>query len=913
MRVIHKTISLENFKSRMPSIIPSFDNDGVIRYFNNEMTTDETALVNYGMYPLNVIKDNKLYSYEELVALFHELDAKFSRQVSNDCVVENEDSDEHKMYLWLLDTCFPYFKFDEHFEANQANDYKRVWKTDRLSVKDSIVAYNKMLKLQNSKDECDVKEFNAKGGENVINKLNEWYNNTVKNVIICGIDDNYVYEVNDNDANIIIKTIKKHKNGQIIVDHEFELKEASTRILGDNRYIEYGELDENGMLTNIQNIAIINDKLTIPSLIEHKKYLCVDKPYLSLPLTLNNSMTNLGEMVNLCEDWVEGYGYNSKGVISFYNNDYWILESDDYPGYIYSEKYKEIYFGSEKGMTPNELLNFKENDSSDLKNGYHNSSQWERYFDSFNKITEKINNYTYKDNVLVFNPTDDIMSDCYTIYDNDGKGYGLYKNNLYPLIQSSYIEINGDKYRVYEDEARPYVLIGNKRLWGVLYNGKYVIKQPNVQCILEGSYYEIKVSDKEFYVEYDGKLESDYEKKIAFANVKDTIIYFTKNNKNEFVIENAITNWKQYNIKDNLLYVCEPYAVYDSTKVKGWADSRIDELVDDYNTCYDNLGNKLHGFYPISFDGDEWKYETTIKENSFLSIPYIPQTKFDDELVEENVYWGNLVDKLIFTYDVEEENKKVECNTDDELKEFENDLKNNYKNYANLICYVEYYIGTLFDGNGELIKKNELYYGIKYTSKFNLSLKQDLFYKDEFTPIIVNYWEMKHDTLVYDNVTYDAKGLEAKVSTFEYNIKPFRFDYGFIYNLNENPIFYKVNYDDVYVIIDNVQYTIEINDGKKFVMIGETKYDIDMQLLVGFNERDDKYFDYFNDMALVPMIRKENNLWMASNENVEANIYINRGTNRAIDYHLRLMEAKSLDSLERIGNGFFNVKNNNEF
>jgi hypothetical protein len=74
----------------------------------------------------------------------------------------------------------------------------------------------------------------------------------------------------------------------------------------------------------------------------------------------------------------------------------------------------------------------------------------------------------------------------------------------------------------------------------------------------------------------------------------------------------------------------------------------------------------------------------------------------------------------------------------------------------------------------------------------------------------------------------------------------------------------------------------------------------------------DEYFDFTNNISCSPIFFKENNLGLASLENIETNIYIDRGTVRAIDYHLNLLDVKSLEALEQFGNGFFKINNNND-
>ena len=54
-------------------------------------------------------------------------------------------------------------------------------------------------------------------------------------------------------------------------------------------------------------------------------------------------------------------------------------------------------------------------------------------------------------------------------------------------------------------------------------------------------------------------------------------------------------------------------------------------------------------------------------------------------------------------------------------------------------------------------------------------------------------------------------------------------------------------------------------------------------------------------------IREEHNIGKSTIEKIDANIYINRGNSRVLDPHLRLLEVKTLESLEETGNGFFNI------
>ena len=154
-----------------------------------------------------------------------------------------------------------------------------------------------------------------------------------------------------------MKVIKENDRGiKEITSHLFDIFEPRVRIFGNNRYIKYGELDKDNNVINPQILEIVDNILTIPCLFSSSaNVLLVSEPSLSVPLVLTNNMVNVGETMSICEPWEEGYEYNknilnqslidySGGAIVYYNGDNWILKSYDMPGYMYSTKYKEMYF-----------------------------------------------------------------------------------------------------------------------------------------------------------------------------------------------------------------------------------------------------------------------------------------------------------------------------------------------------------------------------------------------------------------------------------------------------------------------------------------------------------------------------------------------------------------------------------------
>jgi hypothetical protein len=59
-----------------------------------------------------------------------------------------------------------------------------------------------------------------------------------------------------------------------------------------------------------------------------------------------------------------------------------------------------------------------------------------------------------------------------------------------------------------------------------------------------------------------------------------------------------------------------------------------------------------------------------------------------------------------------------------------------------------------------------------------------------------------------------------------------------------------------------------------------------------------------------PTFREEYKMGMATMENVDSDIYINRGINAAFERHLKLQEVKTLEALEQFGNSYFKIMEN---
>ena len=62
-----------------------------------------------------------------------------------------------------------------------------------------------------------------------------------------------------------------------------------------------------------------------------------------------------------------------------------------------------------------------------------------------------------------------------------------------------------------------------------------------------------------------------------------------------------------------------------------------------------------------------------------------------------------------------------------------------------------------------------------------------------------------------------------------------------------------------------------------------------------------------NDLQVFPTYREGYRFGISILENVDSDIYIDRGINAAFEKHLKLGEVTSLEALEQYGNGYFKI------
>ena len=250
----------------------------------------------------------------------------------------------------------------------------------------------------------------------------------------------------------------------------------------------------------------------------------------------------------------------------------------------------------------------------------------------------------------------------------------------------------------------------------------------------------------------------------------------------------------------------------------------------------------------------------------------IPST--EDLVSDVNYFIGDIITDMIFYYKDIDGNEIIETSAD--TKTYSNSSLSAISastdaltsladtiivDESGIYCDVTYYVGAT------LALKNPPKYELAYSANtdndnYNYGVRYDETVKFVKTPVI-----------------YGLKKANTKVSPTEVT----------------DPSNSKVGY---------VIYTYELEQDSLAKFTTEINL-VDSSLTTvysGYTDMED-----YNNIHVSPTYREEYMLGIATMENVDSDIYIERGINATFEKHLKLGEVSSLDDLLNIGNGYFKI------
>lgn len=683
------------------------------------------------------------------------------------------------------------------------------------------------------------------------------------------------------------------------------LKQEYTNL--DNTYIEYGGDDFLNWCKNILYGGAADYSETA---------------HILIPILFTNTIDDLGEFSIFCDEWEEGIEYK-KGDIVLYDDNVWvkkITDSEKY-GSIYSNRYKELYFpelGKEISYEDSSIKEHMFFNNADyewyVKSNITSGSQWDNntdiYFDSSktkNDYTSNIipNNtkYSVRNGKIYYNATPINMSYKYNIITNE-KGFFPIDNEIYEPSECEYIEydskiilvyksinfiqlnekyclIDGNKLFSFTNESNPnshYFVINNikydvKKDWLITYNGNGFKINANTVTLYKMSYPKIEgysvINGKKYYISNNKivTLKRGNDEGTLFTLNEDAITDLGKYYSTSEEINNTTSG---YTISDNMVCVFKPYNEYSVSGMSGYTESKLSSLRT-YGLAFDDMGNELPGCLQTSGSGENMIYIQPT-ENSYLDLPYkvgnvSELTPFEDENGEIEAYFGNIIISMslyyVNFYDRMIKETEIVCGFNDsileKIKECNNKLDNfktshSNDNYINdnhysiksdIRCKIKYHMGAMINTDKKSIINNNS--GVTYEEE--VTLIDDIFeYKlDDISSFIIHYYKIEY------------------MESFDV--------------LNE--------YSNTYTKVGKSYFSYQIEDLLK--------------------SSQNKFRTKHDDLIYSPMIREEYKIGSSSLENIESNIYIDRGFSASFERHLKLLDIKSMESLENYGNGFFNI------
>lgn len=562
------------------------------------------------------------------------------------------------------------------------------------------------------------------------------------------------------------------------------------------------------------------------------------------------------------------------------------------------------------------------------------------------EVTDHMNSaYTYG---MV--STDAILIDG-VLYDIQESEYGTYDlNNQY---------MSGKTFFVYRerDTSTPYTLVNGKKVYAEWY------PHPNPSFCNRPCYYftffknkdrvekgaDCRIVDDSFnitdykpfgrkyestsmcsgdvisYISYMGQIyevdesgvtinETEYPRVSGYAySVDNDLMYCISGHVLDSEMLNEIPNSR---IDGDTIIIGLDYepTIYSAKELSGHTVSRLTDL-ESTNVLIDDIGNKVDGKYVISGDSTNRQYNHQPPQGIELDLLYevgntsnirrisgLTKEDIDEfdtyDTKTPNYFIGNIITSMVFYYKDNEGNviqSTVKSGGTQDYKTslqaihasqaarrvIENDV-NNYEvifDGDDIYCDVTYYVGatlglisggTYYLAYSGGVETNNYNYGVEYeeTVKFVKENREYYLKKMVGKQIPTTFNSPSAHTVSYPIYVYK---LYQEMTDVETDI------YGTYY---EAPL---------------AAFKTEINL-------------INSGLTTNYSGYTD--MDTYNNIHVTPTLKQEYMLGISSLENIDSDIYIERGINIAFEKHLKLGEVATLEALEQYSNGYFKIIEN---
>ena len=815
----------------------------------------ETALDYYNK-EINVKNEEQYNYYKSLDDIFFSRGGKSMYDwISNNCIIQYQIPEK---YVDEWKTTFLYF-------ADAIKWYK--WFEEKSEIYKNADSFEDCSKNEYENGNCcECNEFVRLGGHGFFNELKKW----VKNVEI-----NQSFATNS--ASIVIP-----------ISFTNSIDDLGEMAIFSSKWQE--EVDYHNTLEKFNE----EEK-------EKKHGTVINRPYLKYHKCKDcgyeySELDESGDFITICPK-CKSENYS---VFDAYINDTYIIKGGkEHIGYSYNEYYENI---------------FNESDWENYTDYYiskHKDEFVNNYEPQKGKI-EEIKTYTYSpiNGKVVYNPTE-IVS---TININKIPNTCI-NGTTYDIIDGKYVELcyssssiadiklkKHTKLQIFKDGDIEYAVLNGKRKY-VTTDPKdptkeriYFLKESNCYdegCVVSNGRYIIYDSCLYLVNETNIEVENDDTKYVypvldGYFNIgsnrfyisgtsvviQDDVDYDENNDVYFFKFKEIDENiLKLYNldkivVSDDMTYVTLYYIFVSNVCniITGNTDSKLD-LLRRKEITTDDLGNELPGYFKsiVNIDntgGTQSRYNVPYDECTLDILYKVGEVSDLKWFGEDNTFIGNIITDIKFYYADSYRNpieETVSSTTNDNALEVIEYCRKKFEELDNenivdiMFCDITYYLGATIIKNGNSYSINEnIHTGVKYIDTVYVTKQTGLYYLNNDKCFTFNYYLLTQDKNTISVSDYNTHVTWDASTRFEMRI--------LLYNVNE---YY-----------------------------------------------DEKYFENFdknNSIIAAPLFRTEYNLASSLPQNVEADIYIDRGINAAFEKQLKLQEFRTMEALENYGNGWFKI------
>lgn len=884
MKTIQLTYSLEWFKSRLPSVYPSYDGDELLFFDEESIKKRYNRLMsNYGTVPLDICP--KLLGYNG----FEDKPNNF--KISWDTL--SKWFHEFKLYYWLL---------------NDGGSCKRVY-SSATDFYDSEYKSSSTIQLpfgsdRSSYEELD-KSFKERGG-----KVSKIANSCEgKDDIVVGYrDDGFFKWICDN----IVPSFE--------IPSEYVGYWNTNRIYYPNviSWISWFE-ERKGYPSELNKCAESDDCCDCEEYIRRGG----EKLLESLKTWFKETNSNILKIKGIIEGNLQNFAphafceinvsscFGKPSLQSILSEEYNTKTDFRHGSYDSTSNTSGGTVVDVDGVSMHFKKGFKPNGGSTFNEKYmemeYDDSVFEEYLPMYandNKSSFSVpNGMTYygvdKDGVKKYGSEDDYKDGFSTKFSTEAKierngkyGWFLIDGELYEVSPIESVEMNGEKIPVFRENGTntPYVIVGGRDVYAEYdfksnsysfsFNGNATFKRNPSQDSLDASGIRC--------ISYNGVIKT-------FPSTSDTIT---------FSLSNGDT--ADYKLIDGYSIVDD--SIYYIYKGKVTSGDTLDEVAEDEATMSgDVITIKAKGDIKIS------KCNVIIGTTSSKLLGL----RSFNVMTDDN---GNMIEALNTTPTKDTYNYQplegseleplyqvgnVACISAFSLsyEDYENNKKNEprpIRHVGNIISSMKFYYA---DANGDEISYTVTEVGGAIKSSLNAiqeSTKKATEYKNNYPMEVISdnvYCEIVYNigaTIVYDKAkaSYSIDGDSGVTYTEIVEFEKVKTEYYLGNDSHSYPIYvYKLRQGDS----PTASFTAPINV-------------FDSGLITTYSSIDG--MDDYNGLDAYPTFQDAYNIGISSLPIVDSDVNIDRGNNAAFEKHLKIGEVTSLEALENYTNGYFKMMEN---